>query len=79
MNTYEGLYSQYYKYENPRGGEREMIIMQPFTFGFTCEQLQMVLKYGVNLAVLTKYGYGIPQGIEIDFAATTMTINGIKV
>ena len=78
-NTYEGLYNQYYKYENPRGGEREMIIMQPFTFGFTCEQLQMVLKYGVNLAVLTKYGYGIPQGIEIDFAATTMTINGVRI
>lgn len=78
-NTPEGLYQQFYKYENPRGEHREIIHLQPFTFAFSCEQLQMVLKYGVNLVVQTKYGYGIPQSIDIDFQATTMTINGVRI
>lgn len=78
-DTFEGLYRTYYSMEDPRGGEREMINLQPFTFAFDCEQLKMVMKYGVNLAVKTRYGFGIPERISINFENNTMTVTGVKI
>jgi len=78
-NTYEGLYNTYYKIDDPRGGERELINLLPFTFAFDCDQLKMAMEYGVNLAVKTRYGYGTPTGISMNFDNNTMTVKGVKI
>ena len=78
-DTHEGIYNTYYKMDDPRGGEREMINLKPFTFAFNCEQLKMAMHYGVSLAIKTKYGYGIPERISINFSNNTMTVTGVKI
>src|SRR5699024_6422089 len=78
-DKHEGLYNQYYKMEDPRGEERPIMNLESFTFAFDCEQLQLILRNGVNVAVQTKYGNGYPTEIKVNFANNTMTINGVKV
>jgi len=78
-DKYEGLYSQYYKIDDPRGEERPLLNLESFTFAFDCEQLALVMQNGVNVAVETEYGNGYPTEIRVDFRNNTMTLNGVKV
>ena len=73
------LYDAWYKIEDPRGEDRPILNLESFTFAFNCEQLQLVMKNGVNVSVSTMYGKGYPTEIRINFANNTMTLNGIKV
>lgn len=78
-NEEEGLYQRFHKRRDPAKKsaiELGDITYQPESF---CETVQLVQKYGVEVAISTPWGKGIPTGVELDFGNQTVTLKEVVV